>query len=489
MSEEHGNSFQSRSRCSPKEGFEMSSSKSEIFQNGFLALLVAAGALFVAQLITNSPYSAALALALVLAVLGMVLTFTRPFVGLSILVFSMLLSPEIPVAQTASRSVTLRVDDLLIILIFFTWLARSAINKEMGAIRFSNIQVPVLGYVAMMVFSTLLGLLRGEGSLAVAFFFSLKYIEYVMIFLLVQNLVDTELQVRQLLKAFFVTGGLVMLFGYYQYLAQNQAPYAPFDIQEGVSEPASLAGYLILFSGVAWGLISERPVMGIGGGLITLWVMAAPLIFLTQSRASYMAFILMNVLAFALTRFRRVYLLLLLVGGSGLVFLFFPGVYEKARERTMYTFQKQTGPARNIGGRTFYLEESAEGRVVFWQRAFGYYLPKHPLIGHGVGQRPALEGQIPMVLFETGLIGLVFFFWILISAIRQGWRLARNGTNPLGRGLGVGFVLGLFGIFLQSLVNNTFIIIRIMEPFWLLLGLVTVLNRLQFPASERPSRR
>jgi len=42
----------------------------------------------------------------------------------------MLLSPEIVVASTPMREVTLRLEDFLIPLLIFGWLARTAVYKE-----------------------------------------------------------------------------------------------------------------------------------------------------------------------------------------------------------------------------------------------------------------------------------------------------------------------------------------------------------------------
>ena len=56
--------------------------------------------------------------------------------GLYILVFSMLLSPEIIIGETAGsslgRGVTLRLEDFILVVIGFSWFAKNAINKELG---------------------------------------------------------------------------------------------------------------------------------------------------------------------------------------------------------------------------------------------------------------------------------------------------------------------------------------------------------------------
>ena len=47
------------------------------------------------------------------------------------------------------------------------------------------------------------------------------------------------------------------------------------------------------------------------------------------------------------------------------------------------------------------------------------------------------------------------------------------------RGLTVGFVAGMVGLLVHAIGSNTFIIVRIMEPFWLFAGIVMMLPVLE----------
>jgi hypothetical protein len=51
--------------------------------------------------------------------------------------------------------------------------------------------------------------------------------------------------------------------------------------------------------------------------------------------------------------------------------------------------------------------------------------------------------------------------------------------TPLFRGLIIGFICGFIGLLVHSLGANTFIIVRIMEPFWFFAGMVAVLPNLE----------
>ncbi len=47
------------------------------------------------------------------------------------------------------------------------------------------------------------------------------------------------------------------------------------------------------------------------------------------------------------------------------------------------------------------------------------------------------------------------------------------------KGLIMGVLAGFMSLLLHSIGSNTFIIVRIMEPFWFLMGLVVVLYNLE----------
>ena len=85
--------------------------------------------------------------------------------SLYLLVFSMLLSPEIGMgglageATTASRGVTIRSEDLLLVVMCFAWLMRMAVHKELGLVRRTPLNRPIGAYAAACVLATGAGML------------------------------------------------------------------------------------------------------------------------------------------------------------------------------------------------------------------------------------------------------------------------------------------------------------------------------------------
>ncbi len=64
----------------------------------------------------------------------LIVAFLSTEIALYLVIFSMLISPEIVIAETAVREVTVRFEDILLPIIGMTWLARVALHKELGLV-------------------------------------------------------------------------------------------------------------------------------------------------------------------------------------------------------------------------------------------------------------------------------------------------------------------------------------------------------------------
>lgn len=83
-----------------------------------------------------------------------------------------------------------------------------------------------------------------------------------------------------------------------------------------------------------------------------------------------------------------------------------------------------------------------------------------------------MDAMYPRVLVEVGLLGACAFAVLLYAIYRTGMTSHAHFEDPYLRGLALGFLMGFIGLLIHALGSNTFIIVRIMEPFWLVAGLL-----------------
>src|SRR5437867_9823121 len=258
--------------------------------------------------ITRAPLEIPL-LATVAAILFMA-TILRAEAGLIILILSMLLSPEIPVVGLGggglegSRSLVLRTEDLLLMLDGFAWIARMAIDKDLGAIRRTRLNVWIFAYSACCLFSTLIGIEAGRVRPLQGLCFVAKYVEYFIIFFMTVNYVRSGAEIRRLLGAVLVTAVLIGAYGWWQ-IPSGIRPSAPFEGPEG--EPNTLGGYLVLVFSVSCALAltlpSDRTLWKRGCALLAACVV--PPLLATLSRSSWVGLAVSLTVLVALSPKRR----------------------------------------------------------------------------------------------------------------------------------------------------------------------------------------
>jgi uncharacterized membrane protein YjfL (UPF0719 family) len=141
---------------------------------------------------------------------------------------------------------------------------------------------------------------------------------------------------------------------------------------------------------------------------------------------------------------------------------------------------KSADMATEVITRYMELEESPRARLESWMRVLFYKLPASPLFGHGVA-KSFIDGQLFLTLCEVGLLGTVFFVYVFARLFKMAKDIM--DAEPVKKdnfsiGLSVGFMSGFVGLLAHSFSANTFIVIRIMEPFWFVAAIVLSLPQL-----------
>jgi O-antigen ligase len=420
---------------------------------------------------------------MLLGVLALII-FTVSFIniewGLYVLIFSMLLSPEIMTGDTGAaslgRGVTLRLEDFLLAVIGLSWFARNAVKKDLGLFLKTPLNKAILFYVLACVLSTGFGIMTGRVEIKTGCLFVLKYIEYFIVFFMIVNHVRSTDQIKRFVFCLLLTCFIASIIGILQIPGGGRVS-APFEGEIG--EPNTFGGYLLFIGVVVAGLLAKTDSSKTKQILAVLLLFIIPPFLFTQSRTSYLALIpALMVLGFMADR--RIIILGVLMISFLVSPLFLP---TAVKNRIMYTFtQPEEKGQIQIGN--IRLDTSTSARLVSWKEAFQGWT-QHPLIGHGVTGYDFVDAQFPRVLVETGVLGLVAFLYLLFSILKVTLENLKKLKTPYFQGLAIGFLAGFVGIIVHALGANTFIIVRIMEPFWFFAGIMVVMPVMERQEAEQ----
>lgn len=403
-------------------------------------------------------------------------TVLRVEVGLFVLLAAMLLSPEIELrpGSGGDRNVNIRYGDILIIVIFIGVMIKLTFEGRLSLWQPSPINAGIVLYYSVCIFSTMLALERSlpAWDRRAAFFVLLKMLEFYLIFFMVAHSVRRSRDLRTPLTLFFIVMLIVSVYGVYS-IGTTPRVSAPFE--KGGTEPNTLGGYLMLCICVALGLLIQAPKFH--QKLLFLGICATgvlPLLY-TLSRASYGALIV-GIAVIALTS--RKYAILVLLAS---VLAFSSIIMPKAvLERVSKTVQEEGGQQVTIAGYDMgVVDKSTYERVHVWRKV-GFILSLGTsffLFGGGISWESVLDSQYARVLLETGLVGFIAFLflqWRLLKTTRQAYRWTEDWV---ARGVALGMFGATIALCVHSIGTISFLIVRIMEPYWFLIALtVTVRN-------------
>lgn len=419
-----------------------------------------------------------IAFAVVGAIILALVCFMNPELGLYILICAMLLGPQFGIEGAAGegvrgRGVTLRLDDILLVIIGFSWYLSTAVVKERGLFLKTPLNRHIAFYFIACLLATLFGYMMGRVRGTAGFFFVLKYFEYYIVYFMAVNYLKEKKQMERLVWAMLVVCFIVCVISIYQ-IPSGVRVSAPFEGETG--EPNTLGGYLVLILSIVLGLLfsnygtnKQKYFFGVLVFFILITLAA------TQSRSSWVA---LGPMLLALIWFSKRKIIIIIP----IIFLILLSAFlipSTVKERALFTFTqpKEQGQIQ-IGG--IRIDTSTSARLESWKNVLTRDFIKHPVLGYGVTGYYFLDAQYPRVLAESGAIGL-FCFTALLYAIYRNARDVRlkYENDPFYLGVSTGFLAGFFGMLAHAIGSNTFIIVRIMEPFWFLTAIVIMIPQIE----------
>lgn len=414
----------------------------------------------------------------IIAILVFAATMVNPRVGLFLIIFSIILSPEFRVFDRP-----IRIEDVLLMVVILAWIAIMATQGRKFAD--TPINGPILLYlfisflalVNALVFGNISPFTGNPQDISVSILTFLKKIEYFLVFFVVSNTVHTFRHVRQYVALMLVACALSAAY------ALNQGPgmtpaeeirvAAPFD-----PEPNTYGQYLMFNIVLILSLVFCVRSLFQKLLLFGLLAYTTTAFMLTFSRGSYVA-LLVSVLLLGIIRERRIIL--------GTVFciifsslLFSQSVISRVQSGFNEVQEWYQGNA-DPGGNSFLT------RVNSFQEGFSV-ASKNPVLGVGIGNIPLnrIEAQLPKEALETGFLGLFAFLWVMFSIAKICWKTIQSSKNEYVKGLSYGMLFALVAYFVSGFSAVPFTTIRTAEPFWFLCGLVAVCHILIQQGHELP---
>jgi O-antigen ligase len=422
---------------------------------------------------------------LILGIMASAICFFNTEMALYLIIFAMLFSPEFSFGGDLAeeRSLVFRVEDIIILVTFLSWVIKTALYEGVGLIIKTPLNRPIKVYVLVCFVATLLGAIFGKVNLGSGLLYVFKYMEYFLVFFMFANNISDRDQVRRFVLAAFIVALFTALYAFIQ-IPLGDRVTAPFEGTNG--EPNTLGGYLILIISVLAGLWAvnrdERLKIILPCFIGLLFV---PFLF-TLSRSSYLAAIPMFIMVFIFSNKKLLLSFLMLVFILATPFI----LPEKVKGRVMETFVPDPGFEKTqvIGDVGF--DSSTSERIYSFKYSINKWRQR-PVFGWGVTGVGLIDSTYFRLLAEMGLMGLFSFLYLIGVIGLYLYAVYRDSRDPLLKGLALGMLTGTAALLGHSVGAASFIIVRIMEPYWFFMACVFALHQLEqaeSSAHERPSQ-
>jgi O-antigen ligase len=139
------------------------------------------------------------------------------------------------------------------------------------------------------------------------------------------------------------------------------------------------------------------------------------------------------------------------------------------------------------------LDTSAQDRVIIWNDAMDLF-QQNPVVGIGFDTYKWLHrvtiyrdthNYFLKVMVETGLVGLVFFLWLLMKMSRMGYRLFRTAEDPFLKSLGLAFCLVMACVFVVNFFGDRWLYLSVNGYLWVMMACVV---RAQIIVDEKAAK-
>ncbi len=295
----------------------------------------------------------------------------------------------------------------------------------------------------------------------------LKEIEYLVIFVFFANKIKDPIEIRKIL--YFCIGGIfisaLLTLGYYYFFMPPN--FLTSTLLPGIVDPGKfpLGAYYFILS------------------LIALVVFLYDRLSPRYKIVSFIA-VITGIFFMIATTSRTAFIM---TGVVGILFLF---------DFLKYNFQKM--PLKNklwwgisvgifftlsliyilkspVGGYLTNTQSFMHRIIYIWGPSLKDVLSHSPIVGLGKGyiHGIAFDSIYIKILTETGIIGFIFYFAILINILKTAIKSQRSAPHPIYL-VKTTLIKGIIALLVGGIFAEVFVIVKVSEIFWMLAGLLFV---------------
>ena len=418
--------------------------------------------------------------------------------GIYTLAFIIPFSPSFKFIELGGRTIGITFEYAIVGLIIFTWLIRKLTIGKF-TIKYNILLIPLIIFISIGIgslfrTSVYVGVNRIIGGFA-AF---IGLIEFILLFIIIIDSFNSIDQVKKIIYIMLSAGLLVSIISLIQYISLKGEVYRLEPIFEALirgenvkSNPNTYATYLmiIVFAGIIFGQTNTKCKK------IFFYIsscLSFIILLLTGSRSSFLA-VLLGLFFYGFIKNKKIIGLLLIA--IILIFSFsenfsarFGSFVEIIKSRDIHKeffelkYENVDWQQVNITGLKGWGTDIYSGalRITLWKEAIRL-ISASPFLGYGYqmtryySYSATAENYFLDIWIMFGFFGfalMIYVFWIL-------WKIAwslRKNENLFIMTFSIFYLCFLLGIIIISLTGSVMFSPKIASYFWILSGLLIVLN-------------
>lgn len=422
---------------------------------------------------------------------------SRGFWWLILLTLAIGLSPRYAMGTVGGgRALDLRAEDLVLLLGFPIWLLRGLFRPDDG------FRLPPYGgifalWLLIGAFGVLVNGVFHDLGMTRAFFFLLKDVEYFLIFAFAYALPSTVPQILLVIKTMIAIATIHTAWIVGQLLLGIQITfwYGLTTFVEPTG-PLPSGGMMLLFALLGLNLLlhlrsESRGSRGLRGLRLAAVLAAAAAVgvWTSGSRSSLIGLLFAAGVALILAARMKKSAPILLTALAAATVGFVIVVPTMLQELSSSNLSEQR--MFDVGSYGFELDpRQPTSRAAIWFAETESLLEEPTLLFTGYGKGAQLTGeshsQYLHVLKETGILGFLLYFTLMVKLLRANWQNVRTQRAPLAKALNATVFTAGCAMLLIGISNEVLILAKVAGLFWLLAGLA--LKAADLTPASAPSR-